>query len=236
MESKKEYQVMEQRLKAVAPLAISVAILTFAWLEISLNFTFHWNTAGDLGNGLSLPSSFHLVAPAAFVSWAMFFAAGADRSAANKVLLASVVGAVGGLLLMWIAPTIADTPHFWGIAVVAAGAAFLAVLGALVGDVYYPPAVFSGMACVFFWWVATGLDGWVEGGGGAANTLKSLGDPRTAGSGAFGGTLSTPAEWVFVSMLASLACGVLLGLISVQLAHVFSPKSASAAADPSHVR
>jgi hypothetical protein len=229
MTSKKEQHVMQERLKGAAPLAVSAAILTFAWLEISLNFTFHWTAVGDLGNGLSLPSNFHLVPPAAFVSWAMFFSAGGDRSAAGKVLLASLVGTIGGLLLMWIAPALAELPDFWGIAVVAAGAAFFAVMGAVVGDIYYPPAVFAAMACVFFWWVVTGLDGWAVGGGGAENTLKSLADPTTAGNGAFFGTMSTPVEWVAVSMGASLACGVLLGVLSVAFAGVLSPKGAAAA-------
>jgi hypothetical protein len=63
-----------------------------------------------------------------------------------------------------------------------------------------------------------GLDGWAENGGGVGNNLTALSKPDTAGSGAFGGVLSTPMEWVFASTLASLACGVLLGVLSVKLA------------------
>jgi hypothetical protein len=203
-------------------LAVAVAILTYAWLEVSLNFSFHWVTSGDLRNGLSLPSNFHLVTAAAFVSWAMFFAAGADRGAAAKVLVSSVIGAISGLLLMWISPSVADFPDFWGIAVVGAVGAFAVVLAGATGDWYYTPAVFGGLASVFFWWVATGVDGWVVGGGGKGNSPAALGDPATAGTGAFGGALSTPVEWVFASTAASLACGVALGLISVFLASAFA--------------
>ena len=95
---------MTERLKATVPLAISVGILAVVWLEVSLNFSFHWITEGNLGNGLALPANFTLVAPAALISWSMFFAAGADRAAAGKVALASTIGAVGALLLGLIAP------------------------------------------------------------------------------------------------------------------------------------
>ena len=66
---------MFERAKAATPLALVIAVLAFIWVELSLNFTFHWVTSGDLGNGLSLPSSFHLIVPAAFVTWGFFFAA-----------------------------------------------------------------------------------------------------------------------------------------------------------------
>jgi hypothetical protein len=213
---------MTQRLKTVLPLSLAVAALTFAWLEVALNFTFHWFTAGDLGVGLALPSNFHLVAPAGFVSWAMFFAAGADGSAATKAAVGSTVGAVGGLLLMWVSPVVADLPDFWGIALVAALIAFVVVSASTTGDWYFTPAVFGGFATLVFWWIATGLDGWAEGGGGVGNSLTALGKPETAGSGAFGGVLSTPAEWVFASCLASLICGVILGILSMKLAGIIA--------------
>ncbi|MCY7395989.1 MAG: hypothetical protein LH468_07535 [Nocardioides sp.] len=59
---------MTARLKGTLPLALVVGVLTFLWTDLALNFTFHWVTDGDLGNGLSLPSNFHLVVPAAFVA------------------------------------------------------------------------------------------------------------------------------------------------------------------------
>lgn len=215
---------MSERLKATLPLAIAVGILAFIWLEISLNFTFHWVTAGDLGNGLSLPANFHLVAPAAFISWAMFFAAGADRAAAGKVALASTIGAVGGLLLGLVAPKVADLPDFYGIAVTAAVIAVLVVLASSAGDFYFTPAVFGGFAAVVFWWIATGLDGWAPTGGGVGNSVAALGKPETAGTGAFSGVISTPVEWVFVSVAASLLAGVLLGQASIKLAAILTAR------------
>src|SRR5260370_24033793 len=77
-----ETQQMVDELKQAVPLAVAFGVLAFAWIEISLNFSFHWFDNGDLGNGLGLPANFHLVAPAAFITWALFFPAGADRSAA----------------------------------------------------------------------------------------------------------------------------------------------------------
>lgn len=213
---------MTQRLKSLLPLSIAVGLLAFLWLEVSLNFSFHWFSDGDLGIGLSLPHNFHLIPPAAFVSWAMFFAAGADRAAAGKVAIASVIGAFSGLLLMWISPAVADLPDFWGIAATAGVLALVVTASGSLGDWYFIPGTFGGFATIVFWWIATGLDGWAEGGGGAGNSVEALGDPATAGSGAFGGVLSTPIEWVFLSCVATLLCGVLLGLASARLAGVLA--------------
>jgi hypothetical protein len=213
---------MTERLKAAAPLAISVGILAVVWLEVSLNFSFHWVTEGDLGNGLALPANFTLVAPAALISWSMFFAAGADRAAAGKVALASTIGAVGALLVGLIAPEIAELPDFYGIALTAGIIAAVAVLASALSDYYYIPAVFCGLTAVLFGWIATGLDGWAPGGGGADNTIAALGKPETAGAGAFHGVLSTPLEWVFISSAVSLLVGPLLGLASVKLAGILT--------------
>jgi hypothetical protein len=218
------------RAKAAAPLALVIAVLAFIWVEVSLNFTFHWVTSGDLGNGLSLPASFHLIVPAAFVSWGFFFAAGADNSALLKVVVASVVGSVGALVVMAIAPQLADLPDFWGIALVVAIAAFVLVLASALGDWYYVPAIFGAFAATIFWWIATGLDNWAPSGGGVGNSVASLGDPTTAGLGAFAGVLSTPFGWVWVDSLASLLCGCLLGLVSVKLAGLFARTSDTAGA------
>ena len=223
---------MAERVKGLVPLALAVGILAFLWTWIALNFTFHWLTDGDLGNGLDLPSSFHLIVPAAFVSWAMFFAAGGDNTAAKKVAIANVFGAVGALLVMIVASAIADLPDFWGIALgvgVAAGA--LVALGAL-GDWFFIPGTFAAFASVFFWWIATGLDKWAPGGGGAANSVEALGDPATAGAGAFGGVISTPYGWVFVNILVTLMIGVALGMLSTRLAAVMTPKPRPAATEP----
>ena len=35
-------EVMTERLKGVWPLALAVGVIAFVYLELSLNFTFHW--------------------------------------------------------------------------------------------------------------------------------------------------------------------------------------------------
>ena len=222
---------MAERVKGLLPLAVAVGILAFLWTEVALNFTFHWFTDGDLGNGLALPASFHLILPAAFVSWAMYFAAGGDNAAAGKVALANVFGAVAALIVMWAGPALADLPDFWGIAIgVGVFAAILVALGAL-GDWFFIPGTFGAFASVFFWWIATGLDNWAPNGGGVGNSVKALGDPATAGAGAFGGVISTPYGWVFVSILVTLTIGVGLGMLSTRLAAVFTPKPRATASE-----
>lgn len=211
---------MAVRMKGLLPLAVAIAILAFIYVEVALNFTFHWATDGDLGNGLALPKNFHLVAPAAFVAWGMFFAAGGDNAAFTKVGLGNVFGAVAALIMIILASATAGLPDFWGISLwVAVMAMVLVLLGAL-GDWYFIPATFAAFASVVFWWIATGLDGWADKGGGVGNSVKALGSPATAGAGAFGGVISTPYGWVFVNVLVTLTIGALLGLASAKLSAV----------------
>ena len=109
----------------------------------------------------------------------------------------------------------------------------LVLLGGL-GDWYFIPATFGAFACCVFWWLATGLDGWADKGGGVGNSVKALGNPATAGAGAFGGVLSTPYVWVCVSVLVTLLIGSLLGLASAKLAAAItpSPDRQTATVDP----
>ncbi len=215
---------MAARMKGLVPLAVTIAVLAFIYVEVALNFTFHWVTDGDLGNGLDLPKNFHLVVPAAFVAWGMFFAAGGDNAAFTKVAVSNVFGAVAALIMIILASATADLPDFWGISLwVALMAMVLVLLGAL-GDWYFIPATFGAFASVVFWWLATGLDGWADKGGGVGNSLKALGAPATAGAGAFGGVLSTPYGWVFVNVLVTLTIGALLGLGSSKLSAAVGPK------------
>jgi len=220
---------MIERLKGTVPLAAVIGVLAFAWCEVALNFTFHWVTDGDLGNGLSLPSSFHLVVPAAFVAWGFFFAAGADTGAFVKVLIASVTGGLAALGAMAGASKTADLPDFWGIALWVGIFAVVLVMVSAAGDWHYVPATFGAFASVFFWWTATGLDYWAADGGGVGNSLKALGDPATAGAGAFGGVISTPFVFVWLSITVSLLCGCVLGLLSVKLTGLISPAPTSEA-------
>lgn len=216
---------MAARVKGFVPLALVIGVLAFVYVELALNFSFHWVTDGDLGNGLELPKNFHLVVPAAFVAWGMFFAAGGDNAAFSKVSIANVFGAVAALIMIVLASATAELPDFWGISLwVAVTAAGLVALAGL-GDWYYIPATFGAFASVVFWWLATGLDGWAEKGGGVGNSVKALGDPATAGAGAFGGVLSTPYIWVFINILVTLTIGCLLGAASQKLTAAITPKA-----------
>jgi hypothetical protein len=219
---------MLEKLKSGLPLALVIGVLAFAWCEVALNFTFHWVTDGDLGGGLALPSNFHLVVPAAFISWGFFFAAGADNSAFGKVVAASVTGGLAALGAMALASKLADNPDFWGIAVAVGLFAVVLVLMSAFGEWHYVPATFGAFASVFFWWTATGLDFWAAKGGGVGNSVKALADPTTAGTGAFGGVLSTPFVMVWLSVSVSLLCGCVLGLLSVKLTGLVTPKTAAA--------
>jgi hypothetical protein len=215
---------MGARMKGLAPLALAIGILAFVYVEFALNFSFHWVTDGDLGNGLELPKNFHLVVPAAFVAWGMFFAAGGDNAAFKKVSISNVFGATAALIMIILASATADLPDFWGISLWVGVMAAVLVLLAALGDWYFIPATFGAFASVVFWWLATGLDGWAEKGGGVGNSVKALGDPATAGAGAFGGVLSTPYGWVFVNILVTLTIGCVLGVASQKLAAAITPR------------
>lgn len=217
---------MAERLRASLPLALVIGVLAFVWCEFSLNFTFHWVTSGNLGNGLSLPDSFHLVTAAAFVAWGFFFAAGADTQAFTKVVIASITGPLAALALMGLSAKTADLPDFWSISLWVMILAILLVLMTALGEWHYVPAAFGAFAAVVLWWTATGLDFWAPLGGGVGNSVKALGDPATAGAGAFGGVISTPWTWVWIDVTVSLLCGCVLGLISVKVTALITPAAA----------
>ena len=85
------------------------------------------------------------------------------------------------------------------------------------------------LPAVFLWWIATGLDGWQINGGGTESSLASLADPKSAGTGAFGGVLSTPWAMVWFNTLVTLICGCILGILSAKLAAALTPKPKAAA-------
>jgi len=221
---------MIERLKGVYLLAIVIAVLAFLYTEFTLNFTFHWVTDGDLGIGLELPANFHLIAPAGFVSWGFYFAAGAGLDGVKKVAVSSVVGSVAALIVMVLGPEFADNPDFWGISLVVGITALVAVLAIAVSDWYFVPAAFGAYASVIFWWFATGLDKWAIDGGGVGNSVEALGDPATAGAGAFGGVLSTPYGWVWFNILITLFIGILMGYLSSTITAAITPAPAEEAA------
>lgn len=217
---------MADKFKKTLPMALAFGVLAFAWIEISLNFTFHWGSNGDLGNGLGLPANLHLVAPAAFISWGLVFAAGANRAATLTVAVSSVVGATAALALMVLGPVTAELPEFWGLALWVGILGVVAVLLS-VFDWYHAPASLAAFASVVFWWMATGLDGWAEKGGGVGSGLESLADPATAGTGAFGGVLSTPVPWVWASVTVTLLAGCLLAQLNLAIAGAIGSRTAA---------
>ncbi len=216
---------MSSRLKALFPLAVSIGVLSFLWTEIALNSQFHWSSTDEIpGAGLAVPTRFQLVVWVAFLAWGLFFTAGGDNSAAAKIAIASVFGSLGFLGTAALAPPLAESPDFWAISLWVGVFALILVLIAAVGDWYYVAGTFVIFGGLFGLWVGSGADNWAPNGGGVGSGIARLTDPATAGTGAFGGVLSTPWYWVWFNGLVSALCGVILGLISVRLAAAFTPK------------
>lgn len=195
---------MSARAQAIMPLAIVIGVLSFLWCEFALNFTFHWAADAEL-----TPGNFHFIVWAAFISWGLFFAAGGDNAAASKIIVASIFGSVAALITFWLAPAIADAPDFWGISLVVGVMALILVAVLIAGDWYYVAATFPAFAANFAMWQVTGLDNWIDG----------LGAEATLAYG-----------WVFVSTLATLIAGVILGFLSAKITAAVTPKPAAAEA------
>jgi hypothetical protein len=212
---------MTTRLKRTAPLAVSIAIVAFAYSELVLNFNLHWLTVADGVFGkFGLPEQFQLVLPATFVTWGLYFMLGANAKAFRNALIASTTGTVGAIVIMTLGPAIAGLPSFWGIALaIALVGGGLELLSAVTDDGAFAAApAFACAAAVLFWWFATGLDNYVAGGHGP-HTVAALGlalttHPLAAGTGALGGLLSTPWPWVALSTWVSLLVGPALGALS----------------------
>jgi hypothetical protein len=218
---------MAARLKAMAPLTISIGVLAYVATWLALNFTFHWVTVQDGVFGkYGLPHSTQLVLPAIFVGWGLFFITGATGAAFGKTTVAALTGTIGATLTMAIGPKLADSPDFWGLGLmIGITAAGLVVLSTARGDDLFAPApAFCAYASVFFWWIATGLDNFVPGGRGphtaAAITAAITNKPLAAGTGAFGGLLSMSWQAVAISIFFSLVVGGVFGYVSVWLAGV----------------
>lgn len=219
---------MATRLRAALPLTLSIGLLAFLASELALNFTFHWVTVEDGVFGeYGLPQNVHLILPALFVSWGLYFLLGASNAALGKTVIAAATGSIGAGLAMWIGPMFAESPDFWGLALmIGVTAAGLIVLSTAVEDDRFSPApAFCCYASVFFWWIATGLDNFVPDGKGphtADGVAAAITDtPLAAGTGAFGGLISMSWMAVVVSVFVSLVVGALFGVLSVWLAGVF---------------
>lgn len=220
---------MSARAQAIMPLAIVIGVLSFLWCEFALNFQFHWVTGDEIPDaGLSIPADFQLIVWIAFISWGLFFAAGGDNAAFGKIVVASIFGSVAALITFWLAPMIAEMPDFWGISLMVGIMALILVAILIAGDWYYVAGTFPAFAACFGLWVATGIDNWAEGGGGGGNTLADLAD--APGTGAFGGVLSTPYGWVWLSAVVTLVVGAVLGIISAKITAAVTPKPRAAEA------
>jgi hypothetical protein len=230
---------MATRVKAVLPLTVSIAVLALLASEVALNFTFHWVTVQDGVFGkYGLPQNVHLVLPALFVTWGLFFMLGATNAALGKTLIAALTGTVGAGIAMGVGPLLAESPDFWGLALmIGVTAGGLIILSTVVEDDRFAPApAFGCYASVFFWWIATGLDNFVPAGKGPhtadAVTAAITNTPLAAGTGAFGGLISMSWLAVLVSVFISLACGALLGALSVHFAGVLSKLVPSRESEP----
>lgn len=60
--------------------------------------------------------------------------------------------------------------------------------------------------------------------------------PNTAGTGAFGGVISTPYTWVWVSSLASLLAGVVLAYLNPAVAGLLGTGASTPANARQHQR
>jgi len=230
---------MATRLKAVLPLTVSIGVLAFLASEVALNFTFHWVTVQNRVFGeYGLPQNIHLVLPALFVTWGLYFMLGANGAALGKTLIAAATGTIGAGIAMVVGPMFAESPDFWGLALwIGITAAGLIVLSTVVADDRFAPApAFCCYASVFFWWIATGLDNFVPDGKGphSAEALVAAitNTPLAAGTGAFGGLLSMSWGAVLLSVFVSLVCGGLLGALSVWLAGALGKLGASRSTEP----
>ena len=167
---------MATRLKAALPLTLSIGLLAFLASEVALNFTFHWVTVENgVFGAYGVPQNVHLILPALFVAWGLYFLLGADNAALGKTVIAAATGSVGAGIAMWIGPMLAESPDFWGLALMIGitGAGLIVLSTAVEDDRFAPAPAFCCYAAVFFWWIATGLDNFVPGGKG----------PHTRGGG-----------------------------------------------------
>jgi hypothetical protein len=216
---------MGEKLKATLPLALAIAVLSFLYVEFTANFTFHWVTSGNLGNGLHLPSNFHLVIPAGFIAWGLFFALGATNKAAGEVAANCLFGCLAALILFVFVDIVKGVPDFWAISLGVGLLAFVIVLFSGAVTLINVPVIFCTFAACVLWWIATGLDGWAPNGGGVGNSVAALAKPATAGTGAFGGVLSTPFTFVALNVFVTLLIGLGFGMLSTRLAALLTPGS-----------
>ena len=225
---------MATKVKLTLPLALTIGVLAFLYVEFSANFSFHWVTDGSLGNGLDMPAKFHLVIPAAFLSWGMFFVLGANNEAAKLVAINVVIGSVAALILFIFVHAVKKAPDFWGISLGVGLLGFVLVMLSTVSDLVNIPTIFVTFAGVVFWWLATGADGWAPGSNvahspaGLAAAAAGASKGLTAGQGAFGGVLSTPFGFVALNCFATMIVGLVFGYASARISALITPHTPEA--------
>lgn len=224
---------MSTKLKLTAPLAITIAVISFLYVEFAANFSFHWVTNGSLGNGLDMPAKFHLVIPAAFLTWGMFFVLGANTEAIKLVAINTLIGCGAALVLFFMVHEIKQIPDFWGISLSVAIIAFVLVMASALSDLVNVPTIFVTFGGTVFWWLATGADGWAPGATGHSPAALAAAAKGTgsAGFGAFGGVLSTPYGFVALNVAVTMLIGLLCGVVSARVAALITPTPEAAAVD-----
>jgi hypothetical protein len=225
---------MSTKLKLTAPLAITIGVLAFLYVEFTANFSFHWVTDGSLGNGLDMPAKFHLVIPIGFLTWGMFFVLGANTDAIKLVAINVAIGCAAALICIVMIHAIKKFPDFWGISLSVGILAFVLVMSSALSDLVNIPTIFVIFAGCLLWWLATGADGWFAGAAthtpaGVAQTLAKGGGG--SGAGAFFGILSTPYGFVILNCFATMLVGLGFGVASARIAALLTPSPAAAEAD-----
>jgi Protein of unknown function (DUF1097) len=148
---------MSTKLKLTAPLAITIAVIAFLYVEFAANFSFHWVTDGSLGNGLDMPAKFHLIIPAAFLTWGMFFVLGANNDAVKLVAINTLIGCGAALVFFIMVHAIKKAPDFWGIALSVGILAFVLTMASALSDLVNVPTIFVTFGGTVMWWLATGF-------------------------------------------------------------------------------
>src|ERR1700759_5547474 len=101
---------MSTKLKLTLPLALTIGVLAFLYVEFAANFSFHWVTNGSLGNGLDMLAQVHLIIPDALLTWGIFFVLGANNEAAKLVAINPLIGAGAAFLLFFMTHEIKQAP------------------------------------------------------------------------------------------------------------------------------
>ena len=127
------------------------------------------------------------------------------------------------MILFIFVDIVKGVPDFWAISLGVGLLAFFIVLFSGAVTLINVPVIFCTFAACVLWWIATGLDGWAPNGGGVGNSVAALAKPASAGTGAFGGVLSTPFTFVALNVFVTLMLGLVFGMASTRVAALLTP-------------